>query len=112
MKQLNNYVVWFVEAKRLKIGVTSDFKKRIQYYRQEARRHGLGYVDGVYCESLPAPVARSIEADICRALKPGALPGHREWFSGDAETYDAFIAMTRRMHGQIVAVLNEGHAHA
>lgn len=111
MKQLSNYVVWFVGDQRLKVGVTSNFGKRMQYYRQEAQRHGLGHVDGIHCPALPAAVARGIEADICRALKPAAIPGHREWFTGDASTYDAFIAMTRRMHAQVTEVM-QGATHA
>ena len=112
MKTLRNYVVWYPRTKRIKVGVTSNFAERLKYYRQESARHDLGYVNGEAFLPLPAVLARGIEADICRALKPGVIPGHREWFLGDGDTYIAFVEMTRRMHAQITAAMNGCVEHA
>ncbi len=112
MKQLRNYVVWYPRTNRIKVGVTSNFKDRLQYYRQESARHDLGYVTGRALDPLPAGLARGIENDICRALKSCVIPGHREWFLGNQETYDAFVEMTKRMHAELTAVMNGDVEHA
>lgn len=112
MKQLRNYVVWYPQTNRIKVGVTSNFAERIKYYRQESARHDLGFVAGEALLPLPAGLARCIESDICRALKPNVIAGHREWFLGDGKTYDAFLEMTRRMHAEVTAVLHGEEEHA
>lgn len=112
MKQLRNYVVWYPQTNRIKVGVTSNFKERLKYYRQESARHDLGYVGGESLAPLHAGLARCIEADICRALKSCAIPGHREWFLGDGNTYIAFVEMTKRMHAELTAVMNGDVEHA
>ena len=96
-----NYVAFFPETGRIKVGITTDIRKRMSYYKQEARRHDLGNVTFTCGRRNCKGVARMVETELCRALKPWAVPRHREWFVGDYEAFTAVDALTKRMQKQL-----------
>lgn len=96
-----NYVAYFPQTGRIKVGITSNLQKRISYYRQEARRHDLGNVTFTCGRKQYKGLARTVETELCRALKPWSVPRHREWFVGDYEAFEKVTALTRRMQAEM-----------
>jgi hypothetical protein len=96
-----NYVAFFSQTGRIKVGITGDIQKRMGYYRQEARRHDLGHVTFACGQKNYKGLARTVETELCRALKQCAVPQHREWFAGDYEAFQAVVALTRRMQAEM-----------
>lgn len=98
------YAVHF-DDKRIKVGVTSNIKKRMSYYAQEARRN---HVDGLTwwaCKPLPKWIAYLIERRFCRANQDIAMPKHREWF--DDVSYDSVLDALVSMRTRCADVLDE-----
>lgn len=108
VKTYSNYVIYFPSTQRLKIGVTGNFKSRVKFYRQEAARHGLGYVACSRGELQYKTVARLVEQSICDAMKPAAMPKTREWFEGDEALFEAFKVMTRRIQDEVKNLFQMG----
>lgn len=97
IKTHHNYVALFGDG-RLKIGRTSNMKKRLRYYR------------GVYhcIEGRPVSklIARFVELEIRRAFVGRTVPRTLEWFAeADKPTLLAFAEMTARMQDQLEAAL-------
>ncbi|MGJ7497489.1 GIY-YIG nuclease family protein [Variovorax sp. RT4R15] len=107
-----NYVVFFPQTNRVKVGVTGNPRKRVGYYKQEATRHALGYVTMSVGRAQPKHFARIVETEICRYLKPYAIPKHREWFEMDAEGFEDMKAMTKRFQDGVRAAFATRAAHA
>lgn len=112
MRTHRNYVAFFAGTGRVKVGITANLKKRLSYYRQEATRHDLGYVAIEGGQPQTARVARLVENEICRYLKPYAIARHREWFVMDAEGFMEMVAMTRRFQDSINTAIEAQEAHA
>lgn len=107
-----NYVAYFPQTWRIKIGITGNIRKRISYYRQEARRHDLGTVTVTCGRKHYKGLARIVETELCRALKPWAVPRHREWFVGDYDTFQAIDALTKRMQAEMREAFGAESANA
>lgn len=97
---LCNYVVFFPDSGRVKFGITSDLKKRVHQYKQEALRHGLGHVTFTRIPAICNGLAKAVETELRRGLKDAVAKGHHEWMPGDYEVYQAVIDATRRIHAQ------------
>lgn len=85
------YVVRFTDD-RVKIGISADVKKRMSYYAQEARRND---VDGIVWWASTAFAGKDsallAERVLCRAFKPHAIRGHREWLRANTDGFAAVI---------------------
>lgn len=83
---------------RIKVGITSDWRERSKYYRQEARRHGFGIV--AYRPSswfVSKKEALRIERNFCKLYKDICINNHREWFYGDYEKMERMVRMLDRL---------------
>jgi hypothetical protein len=86
-----NYVVCFSDG-RIKIGMTSNFSKRMSYYRREARKSGTSQVTWWAATAFAEkPASLLMERLICNSYKHLAFAGAREWIKGGAEVYSAII---------------------
>lgn len=75
------YLVHFYDN-RLKIGISSDARKRMNYYIQEIRRNFCRGMTWYACKPFKnKQQALIVETTICRWLKEFSISGHREWFS-------------------------------
>lgn len=97
---LCNYVVFFPDAHRIKFGITSNLKKRVHQYKQEALRHGLGSVTFTRIHADSNGLVKASEIELRRALRRAAIKGHYEWMEGDFDTYQEIVCATRRIHSQ------------
>lgn len=101
-----NYVAYFNGNGRCKVGITGNFQKRKRYYIQEATRHGIGPVSFRVVRTEHLGIARMVENDLCQSLRSHAIPGHREWFVADYETFLELESATRRIHKSFVDIFS------
>ena len=93
----HNYVALFTDG-RLKIGRTSNIKKRMRYYR--------GVYHCIEGRAVSPLIARFVERNIREVFAGRTLPGTFEWFDGaDKKTLCVFAEMTARMQDQLEAAL-------
>ena len=91
VSKFQNYVVCFSDG-RIKIGMTSNFSKRMSYYRREARKSGIPQVTWWAATAFAdKPACLLMERLICGSYKHLAFAGARDWLKGDAEVYSAII---------------------
>lgn len=91
MSTFQNYVVCFSDG-RIKIGMTSNFSKRMSCYRREARKSGTSQVTWWAATAFAEkPPSLLMERLICNSYKHLAFAGAREWIKGGPEVYSAII---------------------
>ena len=102
-----NYVVFFPEIKRIKFGITSNFKRRMAEYRKQASQYKLG---NITFSRAPAElgIVRITETELRRCMSDGVTKGHFEWLDGDYAAFDSLVKATRRMQIEVAALLNGG----
>ena len=93
------YAVFFSDG-RIKVGLTANTMKRMQYYAQEARRNRVQSLTWWASSPTHERFARCIERHFCREMRPCAIPGHREWFVGDAPAFQSVISALERLREQ------------
>jgi len=85
------YVVFFSDE-RLKVGITSDLKKRMRCYRSEAQRNQIDQVfwwAGAAYENKETALAA--ERLMCKTYAEFSIRGHREWFYGSSKGFSALL---------------------
>ena len=85
------YVVLFSDD-RLKVGITSDLKKRMRCYRSEAQRNQINNVfwwAGAAYENKETALAA--ERLMCKTYAEFSIRGHREWFHGGSNGFTALM---------------------
>lgn len=91
------YVVFFSDE-RLKVGITSDLKKRMRCYRSEAQRNKI---DNVFWWAGAAyenkETALSAERLMCKTYSEFSIPGHREWFHGGKKGFVALMSTAEKV---------------
>lgn len=76
------YVVRFADG-RIKFGITSNVRRRIHSYAQEAKRNDVTGLVWWSCKPLRSRVhARAIETDLRHSLRAFTIAGHHEWLRG------------------------------
>ena len=85
------YVVLFSDE-RLKVGISSDLKKRMKCYRSEAQRNQIDNVfwwaGAAYENKVTALMAERL---MCKTYAEFAVRGHREWFHGGSDGYKTLM---------------------
>jgi predicted GIY-YIG superfamily endonuclease len=90
-KEYRNYVVCFSDG-RIKIGMTSNLKRRMRHYVGEAKRSGAQQVTWWASTSFAEKhSALLMERLMCNSYKHMAIYGFREWIEGDSKIYAGII---------------------
>lgn len=91
MSDFQNYVVRFSDG-RIKIGMTSNLRKRMAYYRQEANRSGISHITWWAAAAFAEKRACLLmERLLCNSYKHLAIKGCREWLGGDTKVFSEVI---------------------
>lgn len=91
MAIFQNYVVYFSDG-RIKIGMTSNFFKRMSYYRQQAKKSGITQVTWWAATAFAEKRACLLmERLMCNCYRHLALRRRREWIAGDAKIFAEVI---------------------
>lgn len=104
------YAVW-LSPDLLKIGYTSNIKKRLTYYRQEGRRHGSRAGMWWACAGFERREdARLMEKYTLEKYRDCRMPKHREWFkcaNKDFHVFTQSLQAIRRAIGNERAEVKE-----
>lgn len=96
------YILW-LSNDRLKVGFTSNIDKRMTYYRQEARRHGIKYGYWWSCAGFrDRREAQFMERVVLIRFGGMQMHGTREWFRCDSKTYQEIIPIVGEIRNELL----------